>query len=283
MQQNPIEKLKNYFQNREDVVMAFLFGSRAKKTSGKLSDWDIAVYFKTDSGEIEWEKKEREYLEENKVWNDMMKILETDAVDLVVLNRVASSIAASAIAGVPLVIKDRRLYLEFMLRVTQEAEDYRQTVKEYSQVYWRSHSLSQEDRDILEKRLIFLDSELQDANRFKDMTQHEYEQDRSKRREVERWVENLMNATIDICKTALASERQSVPSTYREIVERVGIIPIFSQDTSSRLSQWASLRNVLAHEYLDIRWKQIDNFIHTCEKYFEDFTKSVRELMNKSD
>ncbi len=283
MRDNKLEKLKTYFQNREDISMAFLFGSRAKKTSGRLSDWDIAVYFKTNSGEIEWEKKEGEYPEENNVWKDMMDILETDVVDLVVLNRIASSVAAPAIAGTPLVIKNRRLYLEFMLRVTQEAEDYRQTVEEYAEVYWRSHSLSQEDRDILNKRLIFLDSELQDAGRFKDMTQHEYERDRAKRREVERWVENLMNATIDICKTVLASEKQAVPSTYREIVEYVSVIPVFSQTTSEQLSQWASLRNVLAHEYLDIRWKQIHNFIHTGEKYFEDFTKSVKEFLEKSE
>jgi hypothetical protein len=44
-----------------------------------------------------------------------------------------SSIASSAISGIPIVVKDRGLYLDFMLRVTAEAEDFRETVEDY----WR--------------------------------------------------------------------------------------------------------------------------------------------------
>jgi uncharacterized protein (DUF2344 family) len=50
-----------------------------------------------------------------------------------VLNRARSCIANSAINGIPIVIKDRGLYLDFMLRVTTEAEDFRETVEDY----WR--------------------------------------------------------------------------------------------------------------------------------------------------
>src|SRR4030067_3511917 len=52
-------------------------------------------------------------------------------VDLIVLNRARSSIAASAINGMPIIIKDRGLYLDFMLRITREAEDFRETVEDY--------------------------------------------------------------------------------------------------------------------------------------------------------
>jgi hypothetical protein len=54
-------------------------------------------------------------------------------VDFIVLNRARSSIASSAIKGRPIIIKDRGLYLDFMLRVTAEAEDYREMVEDY----WR--------------------------------------------------------------------------------------------------------------------------------------------------
>ena len=47
-----IKKLKTYFKNRDDVLMAFLFGSRAKGISAKRSDWDIGVYLKPKYGFI---------------------------------------------------------------------------------------------------------------------------------------------------------------------------------------------------------------------------------------
>ena len=107
-----IKALKDYFARRNDVSMAFVFGSRAKNSAVKISDWDIAVYFKPLSNIVERESN-RDYPEENNVWGDLIKILETDNVDLIVLNRAAASIASLAIKGVPLVIKDKKIYLEF--------------------------------------------------------------------------------------------------------------------------------------------------------------------------
>ena len=42
--QELLEILKEYFEKRDDVLMAFLFGSYAKATTHKESDVDIAVY-----------------------------------------------------------------------------------------------------------------------------------------------------------------------------------------------------------------------------------------------
>lgn len=278
MNQDSIQKLKTYFEQHPDVAMAFLFGSRSKREPGKISDWDIAVYFTPDHSQIELEEQEKEYSGELEIWDNLSKILETDNVDLIVLNRAAATIAASAIQGIPLVIKNRKLYIEFMLRATQQAQDYRHTVEEYAKVYWRSHSLSEEDKNIINKRLIFLDSELRDVDKFRDLTQFDYEENRTMRREVERWVENLMNATIDICKTILASEKHTVPSTYREVLQNIALIPNFSKELSQQLANWSALRNILAHEYLDIRWKQIENFIKNSERYLRDFIKGVKEF-----
>ena len=47
-------------------------------------------------------------------------------VELLVLNRVSATIAASAIRGIPLAINDWELYLDFMEVVTAEAEDFRE-------------------------------------------------------------------------------------------------------------------------------------------------------------
>ncbi len=276
-----IQKLKKYFSSQNDIVFAFLFGSQASKRAARISDWDIGVYFRPVKERIEWEEQNRPYLQEDKIWNECMDILSADNVDLLVLNRCAANIAASAIRGIPLVIKDRRQYLEFMLAVTQEAEDFRQTSRDYVKIYWRSSSLSGEDKDILNRRLIFLDSELRDASRFQGLTLKEYESDKTKAREVERWIENLMNASIDIAKTILASQKKPMPSTYREILSGIGFLADLAREKgfSDKLCSWSGLRNILAHEYLDIRWRRIEEFLKESQPVLEGYIKAVREFI----
>ena len=127
-----IKILKNYFERRDDVLMAFLFGSHAKVVSHKESDVDIAVYFKPKSGHLEWEEFDIRYDAEDEIWLDVERLLKQN-VDLIILNRARCSIANSALNGIPIVIKDRGLYLDFMLRITTESEDFRETVEDY----WR--------------------------------------------------------------------------------------------------------------------------------------------------
>ena len=274
------KKLKDYFKKRDDVLMAFVFGSRSKGYASERSDWDIAVYFKPLHG-LEWEH-DREYPAQKKVWADCVDILQTDNVDLVVLNRAPSTVADSAISGIPLVIKDRRLWIEFMLRITQQAEDFRDTVQEYADIYWRSTSLTKQDAEALNKRLVFMTTELRVLSGYTGLTIVEYKENDIKRRVVERTTENLMNATIDISKIILASSKKPIPSTYKEIVRLISSTHYFSVETADKLSSWTELRNILAHEYLDITWRQIHDFLKNSEPYFKQFIESAKKLLKKN-
>lgn len=122
-----IKALKNYFENRKGIAFAFLFGSYARGTATKLSDVDIAVYFYPEKRHpIEYEE-EVFYKGEDEVWSDIEGLLKKE-VEMLVLNRVSSSVAASAIRGIPLAINDWGLYLDFMEVVTEAAEDFREMV-----------------------------------------------------------------------------------------------------------------------------------------------------------
>ena len=118
-----IEVLKIYFRDRNDIAFAFLYGSQAKGNATQLSDVDIAVYFYPEKRHpIEFEE-EVYYKSEDEIWSDMDQLLKKD-VELLVLNRVPSTVAASAIRGIPLTINDWGLYLDFMDVVTEESEDF---------------------------------------------------------------------------------------------------------------------------------------------------------------
>jgi len=117
------DKLKKYFEARSEVAFAFLYGSQAKGNMTGLSDVDIAVYFYPRVRRpIECEE-EVYYKGEDEIWRDVERLLKRE-VELLVLNRAAASVAASAIRGIPLSINDWGLYLDFMLVITDMADEY---------------------------------------------------------------------------------------------------------------------------------------------------------------
>ncbi len=274
-----IKQLERYFSNRPDVLAAFLFGSQAKNTAGKISDWDIAVYFKPEeSGQVEWEEVDKDYTQGNKIWDDLIDILKTENVDLVVLNRAPSNIAASAIKGIPLVIKDRKTFLDFALRVLRQAEDYFQFVDGYYEISQRSSSLSLEDREKLNRIISFLEEEMSLYDYFTPFLFGHY-QDVHKRHEVERWVENIINSAIDVGEIILASEKKRIPDYYKDIFIQLGLLPQFKSLNVEKFTEWIKLRNILAHEYLDIKWQKINGFIKESGPYFREFLESAKMFL----
>ena len=273
-----IKMLKEYFEKEQEVSFAFIFGSHADKREHAGSDWDIAVYFRHEGQGIEIEEIPKEYPGEERILADLTRILKTDRIDLIVLNRAPAHLSTSVLRGIPLIIKDQRDYLEFVLAVSREAEDYDNFVDDYYQIYQRSLSLSGEDKTTIEKRVIFLENECRDFSYYRNFTYQDY-QNLRKKREVERWVENIINATIDIAKIILASDKNIVPETYREALGKLDSRGEFKKETLQIISRWVSLRNILAHQYLDIRWQKISDFIAKGEAIYEDFLQSVKEIL----
>lgn len=125
-----LKRIKDYLFKRQEICMAFVFGSEASRSAGSESDLDIAVYFRPTRGEIEWESQ-TQYPEEDRIWLDIEKLAGKD-VDLLILNRAASTIADTVLReGKPLFIRDEKIYLDFLLRVSLEAEDYRDFVEDF--------------------------------------------------------------------------------------------------------------------------------------------------------
>lgn len=116
-----LESLKTYFEGRDDIAFAFLFGSAARGRVRREGDVDIAVYFKPEK-EVEWEAFNKTYIGENKIALDLERLLKKE-VDLVVLNRARAVVADEIIRkGNPLTIRDRGIFLDFLCIISDEAE-----------------------------------------------------------------------------------------------------------------------------------------------------------------
>jgi uncharacterized protein YutE (UPF0331/DUF86 family) len=141
--------------------------------------------------------------------------------------------------------------------------------------------MKEEIKERLIKYLQFLEDEVQDYSVFKALGWEVYRVNRSKRRDVERWVENLVNSSIDISKLILTAEEVPLPETYREIVLFLSLIEGFDKKGMERLSGWVRLRNIIAHQYLDLRWRSIKRFIDESQPFYEDFLRCVRNYIHK--
>ncbi|MEW6687330.1 MAG: HepT-like ribonuclease domain-containing protein [Candidatus Edwardsbacteria bacterium] len=139
--------------------------------------------------------------------------------------------------------------------------------------------LREEDKERLIKYLDFLESELEDYQVFATLDWNTYRESKEKRRNVERWIENIVNSSIDVAKILLASKEASIPETYKDILFYLGTIEGFDEDFGKAIAKWAKLRNIIVHEYLDIRWNNIKEFIKESEPIYRQLIQKVGNIL----
>jgi len=115
LQESILKKGRDYFSGNPAVRLAYLFGSQARGEAGALSDIDIAVFF-----------SESPSLDEHAAMQvDLCRLLETDAVDLVVLNDASPLLKFDAVIEGKLVYQavSDDLMNDFEMRVIREYFD----------------------------------------------------------------------------------------------------------------------------------------------------------------
>jgi uncharacterized protein YutE (UPF0331/DUF86 family) len=141
--------------------------------------------------------------------------------------------------------------------------------------------LKKEAKFRLIKHITFLENELKDYKNFEFLSWKKYNEERSKRRNVERWIENIINSSVDIAKIILASEGLPLADTYREMITALSLVSGFDKGDMERLSRWVRLRNIISHEYLDIRWASIKKFILGSKPLYNNFLNRVKRYLEK--
>lgn len=240
------------------LTFAVLFGSAAAGRMRPDSDIDVAVYGAA-GGRLEIEQ-DREIDRETELQIALERATQRN-VELLILNRAPATVCAAALTtGRIVLMRDRAFYTRYLLAVTSAATDFLQTEGEYRAIRGRSRSLSPVDRSRLERIVDFIDAEMEDRQRFRGITQRRYRSDRDLRRNIERWVETLINAAIDIGKVVLSASGRPLPYTCGQLLADLETLPGFT-GLSGRLQPLAAVRNLMAHEYLDLRFGRVARFV----------------------
>lgn len=259
--------------------MAFVFGSQASGTTHFSSDWDIGVYFKPEEY-LELEAR-GDYPNEDKIWSDLFSLLQTNDVDFVVLNRAKPSLVYNVLRiGTELKMADKRMYFDLLCKVNYEAMDWWQFVDEYFKIKEKARSLNPEEKENIRRYLDFLEDEFEQISEIKQISWKDYEDDKFKRKIIERWAENLVMSALDISKIVLASDKRMIPQSYKGVLKVFAGLYINSDEQfAERFSEFAKLRNIVAHEYLDIKWGKIQKFIKEAGELYPEFIKKIKELL----
>ena len=120
------EKLRGYFVQRDEIRLVYIFGSIAKGCANKLSDVDIAVFISEDS------TKNYPYGYRAQIITDLMKILKTNNVDLVVLNRASPFLRFQVLRYGKLIFCRSKLErIRFQVKTFNEYNDTKRLVDFY--------------------------------------------------------------------------------------------------------------------------------------------------------
>ncbi len=141
--------------------------------------------------------------------------------------------------------------------------------------------MKEELKQRLLKHLDFLEAEIKEYPKFAKFSAAEYRDDSDKRRNVERWVENIINSSIDISKVILTLEGRNLPDNYKDIVLSISAVKELGIDSAEPLSRWVKFRNIVSHEYLDIRWATIKKFILETEPLYKGLLDKARVYLKK--
>lgn len=106
----------------------------------------------------------------------------------------------------------------------------------------------------------FISQEMKEfKDEYADKTWKDYCDDKKLQKLMDRTVENILTALVEVCGTVLTEECIGADS-YSDTFKKCGKFFGFSAHEQDILAQLAIQRNRLAHRYLNFRWQAVNMF-----------------------
>lgn len=111
--------------------------------------------------------------------------------------------------------------------------------------------------------LQFIASEVKEFEEdYSSKTWNDYQSDKKLQKLVDRTVENILTALVEVCGTVLTQENTPVEN-YAQVLSECAKKFGFTKKEQENLAKLAIQRNRLAHRYLNFRWQAITAFVNT--------------------
>jgi uncharacterized protein YutE (UPF0331/DUF86 family) len=129
----------------------------------------------------------------------------------------------------------------------------------------------------------YLSEEIKEfESEYANKTWKDYQNDKKLQKLMDRTVENVLTALIEVCGTILAEEGIGVDS-YSDALKKSAKLLGFSETDQDVLSRLAIQRNRLAHRYLNFRWQAIKMFWDQKHLIIQFVTKILEREKKKAE
>jgi len=116
-------------------------------------------------------------------------------------------------------------------------------------------------RGRIEESLQFITGEIKEfESEYASKMFNNYQEDKKLQKLMDRTVENILTALIEVCGTILVQEGVDVEN-YGEALAKCCKLLGLSEEEQRNLSKLAIQRNRLAHRYLNFRWQAIKTYV----------------------
>ena len=121
--------LNGYLQKHPEIEVAYIFGSLSQGKNNALSDIDIVIF--TDSQQIN--NKTYRYGYQAEILTDLIKLLKTNNIDLVILNKANTLLKHRVLHhGILIYSKNEREHINFQIDTINKYNDFKQLIKPHN-------------------------------------------------------------------------------------------------------------------------------------------------------
>ncbi|NWF94522.1 MAG: DUF86 domain-containing protein [Candidatus Thorarchaeota archaeon] len=138
------------------------------------------------------------------------------------------------------------------------------------------------DVTVVRRRLERMLGEARVLRRFQAISYESFRNDDMATRTVERSLQVIAQAAIDIAGHIISQQRWGVPGEYREAVLTLQKQSVISDPLASELVHLVGMRNILVHGYLEVDLGLVHASIGPAIACVESFVRAIEKYLRES-
>jgi len=137
------------------------------------------------------------------------------------------------------------------------------------------------DRALVRRKLAAISRNLVDLQPMADLSLSQYMSDRLRRKAVERLLQEVVEAAVDVNLHVLRTLEVELPGDYYTSFIELGRRRVIAQELAQRLAPAAGLRNRLVHEYDAIDDSIVLDAVRLVNHDFGSFVTAIEEYLQR--
>jgi len=136
------------------------------------------------------------------------------------------------------------------------------------------------DPDVVQRRLRLMSDLLDDLDAVGDVAGTSLAEDRMLRHAIERILSQLVELSVSVNGHLAATVAGQAPKDYRSSFDLAAATGLISGELAARLQPSVGLRNVLAHEYVEVDLDQVAAGARAARDDYRDYVASAARWLS---